>query len=106
MQGTQKKSDTPVLISELFYHFKWLAQEAVTENDQSDIDIDINDSSMLSKEITEDEINKCIQKLKNNKPVGIDNIINEYIKNAKHMLCPLYVKLFNKVLETGNIPED
>ncbi len=28
-------------------------------------------------------------------------IINEYIKSTKHLLCPLYVKMFNKILDTG-----
>lgn len=49
---------------------------------------------------------KCITKLKHNKAEGIDGIINEYIKSTKHIMCPLYVKLFNKVLDTGVIPED
>ena len=49
---------------------------------------------------------KCISKLKSNKAAGIDNITNEYIKSSQHILCPLYVKLFNKVLNTGYIPQD
>ncbi len=28
-------------------------------------------------------------------------ILNEYIKSTKHLLCPLYVKMFNIILDTG-----
>ena len=46
-----------------------------------------------------------VKKLKNNKSAGIDEIINEYIKNSIPKMLPVYNKLFNKVLTTGNIPE-
>ena len=36
----------------------------------------------------------------------IMSLMNIYIKNTKHILSHLYGKLFNKVLETGNIPEN
>ena len=28
------------------------------------------------------------------------------IESTKDIICPLYVKLFNKVLDTGDIPDD
>ncbi len=56
--------------------------------------------------MTEAEVLGCISKLKNNKAGGIYDIINEYIKSTKEVMCPLYVKLFNKVLDTGDIPDD
>ena len=33
-------------------------------------------------------------------------ILNEYIKNTKDVLCPLYVKLFNKIMDTGVFPSE
>ena len=33
-------------------------------------------------------------------------IMNEYIKNTKDIMLPLYDKLFNKVLESGQMPND
>ncbi len=33
-------------------------------------------------------------------------IINEYIKSTKHILCPLYVKMFNRILDTGVMPSE
>ena len=46
-----------------------------------------------------------IKDLKNDKAPGYDNIINEYIKSTMHLLMPLYLKLFNKILDTGVVPE-
>ena len=59
----------------------------------------------FSPEITEQEINYCINDFKNSKAASpFDNIINEYIKSTKHLILPLYYKQFNCVLETGFIP--
>ena len=59
----------------------------------------------LNSEITEQEINYCINNSKNSITASpFDNIINEYIKSTKHLILPLYCKLFNSVLETGFIP--
>jgi len=55
--------------------------------------------------ITEQEIKKTISKLKNGKSCGIDNVTNEYIKSSCDILMPIYVKHFNTVLNTGNIPD-
>ena len=33
-------------------------------------------------------------------------IINEYIKSTQNVLCPLYVKLFNKILDTDIMPTE
>lgn len=42
--------------------------------------------------------------MKRSKSPGIDSVLDEYIKNTKHILLPLYVRLFNIILDTGNIP--
>ena len=64
-----------------------------------------NQNEFLNKEITESEINHCINKLKNSKsPCPSYNIINEYIKSTKNLFIPLCDKLFNCVLDTGFIP--
>ena len=45
-----------------------------------------------------------IKKLRNNKACGVDNIINEYLKNCPVMLVSLIVKVFNIVLSSGLVP--
>ena len=94
------------MIIEFINHFKRIEQVEDVKEFPAGIDIDIRDNSMFNKEVTEDHVFKCISKLKNNKAAGTDNVIDQYIKSTKHILCLLYVKLFNKVLETENIPED
>ncbi len=81
-------------------HLKKLAQD---NKSFITVNINIHDNNEFIKEITRDQVYKCILKLKNNKVAAIDNIINEYNKNTKHILCNLYEKLLNKTLETANI---
>ena len=61
----------------------------------------------VNQPITESEILKNIQTLKNNKSPGSDNIVNEHIKTTIHIFMPIhvYVKLFNLIFDTGIIPD-
>ena len=79
-------------------------------NTATDIDHEIqfdfeNAEESLNRPFTSEEIQKCIGKLKNSKSPGFDNILNEHIKLTKDLMTPMYVTLFNVVLNTGNIPE-
>ncbi len=56
--------------------------------------------------VTSAEIRRCIGKLKNGKCLGNNNIVNEYVKCTQDLLCTLYVKLFNKILDTGVSPSE
>ena len=94
----------------MFNHFKELTSEI---NSQEHNNIDITQfiqtedtGSILDKFITAEEILKVIRNLKNNKAAGPDYILNEYIVATKELLLPLYVKLFNRVLDSGKIPVD
>ena len=62
----------------------------------------INDD--LDRDITIDEIESCIKKLKNNKASGVDNILNEYIKYSSNKFKTVLVTLFNKILFLGYFP--
>ena len=50
------------------------------------------------------EIRKAINNLSSNKASGVDNIINEYFKNAADLLVEPIQILFNKILQTGVFP--
>ena len=76
---------------------------------QSNINFDTNNISVegddaLNNDFTYTEINKLINKLKNNKSCGIDNIINEFIKFSPNEYKLIWVKLFNLILKTGIMP--
>ena len=94
-----------VSIQSLYDHFKVLNDV----NTQSNVNFDINGISLegddtLNKDFSLAEIDKLINKLKNNKSCGIDNIINEFIKYSPIDYKQLLVKLFNLILRTGIIP--
>ena len=43
--------------------------------------------------------------MKNNKSPGLENVLNEQLKSTVTLMCPLYVKLLNVILDTGIVPE-
>lgn len=93
-------------LSVLYEHFK--AMNSVDSGSDQGSDSSWSDhqdeNEYLNSPITCGEIEKCIRNLKNSKSPGLDNILNEYIKNTKLLMLPLYVKLFNAVLDSGIIP--
>ena len=60
----------------------------------------------INRPFTQDEVVILIKKLKNKKACGIDNVINEYLKNSPTDLIVLIVKMFNLVLLSGIVPTD
>lgn len=64
------------------------------------------DISTLNNCFTEVENKKAIHKLKIGKAAGGDRVINEYIKSTVEIFLPVYVTLFNRILDTSVIPED
>ena len=58
----------------------------------------------LNVDITEEEVLKCIKKLKNNKACGYDGILNEFIKCSGSKLISIITMLFNVILTSGKIP--
>jgi hypothetical protein len=54
--------------------------------------------------ISKENFLKCIQKLKNGKACGEDEIINEYIKSTSNQFINIYEKLFNIIFDKGFVP--
>ena len=59
----------------------------------------------LHRPFDENELDLSITKLKRDKAIGFDNIMNEYILMSKYLIKPVLCKLFNNILNTGNFPE-
>jgi hypothetical protein len=59
----------------------------------------------LHRPFDENELDLCITKLKRDKAIGIENIMNEYILMSKNLIKPVLCKLSNNILNTGNFPE-
>ena len=60
---------------------------------------------ILNSKITVEEIYLRVKELKNGKACGTDNILNEFIKATFSIMKHVYVDLFNRVLNSGQIPE-
>ena len=58
----------------------------------------------LDYPITDEEFKAAINKLKANKSLGIDNILNEVIKIGKDAIKGHLVNLFNLILDTSKYP--
>jgi hypothetical protein len=55
--------------------------------------------------ITQEEILRCIKKLKNNKACGEDYVVKEYIKSTLDLFLPTYEKIFNAIFNSGEMPD-
>ena len=101
----KKVSESPSL-EDFFHHFSKVYSSEQPQDQLNMEDINLQDeNNFLNRQFTADEIEKCISKLNNNKACGFDEIINEYIKVTKSKMLPIYVGLFNLILNTGTIPE-
>ena len=104
----REQPKTPSLESFLDFFKELNSNKVESENETVDeilIKNELQDDNNDNSPITDNEISKCISKLKNSKAPGSDHILNEYIKITKELLLPIYTKLFNIVLTTGIIPE-
>ena len=90
-------------------HFKKLNTAGNSEQDNyPNIDLEnISDFNVfLNCEITEEEVSKCIHKLKLNKACSSDLILNEFLRHSKTYMLTAFTKLFNIVFMTGIVPEE
>ena len=95
--------DVPLPVSAL----EWTPneqQETIINELQNSKDITTRSHS-LDYLITESEIRTAAGKLKNNKSSFSDKIKNEMIKSSLNELMPVYLKLFNRVLDLGTMPQ-
>ena len=98
-------SATGIQLEVLHDFFKILNE---TDNDtDSDTDFVVPDeaNTILDEIITLEEIHEAVQELKNNKAAGPDGILNEYIKSTVDIMIPVYLSLFNYVLDRGIFPD-
>ena len=98
----KRNGNNSINIEALYNHFKTLNEDS----NSSDINFDASQISLegeglLNNDFTYIEIDNLINKLKNNKSTGVDNIINEFIKYSPPEFKYLLTKLFNVILRTG-----
>jgi hypothetical protein len=87
-------------ISAFYDFYRQLNTDTVDANDNPETDFpNINFDNGLNDSITISDI-QTIDKLKNGKAAGLDQVTKEYIKGSSTLLIPLYHKLFNCILNT------
>ena len=74
--------------------------------DEMEINPQLQDSisSALNVDITAEELEECIQKLKTNKAVSEDLISNEFLMKSSSNMCQALLKVFNACLHNGTYP--
>ena len=94
-------------------HFEKLGEKPESETATVDSEIPFDTRKIMqsinehiNRPFTQDEVVTLIKKLKNKKACGIDNVINEYLKNSPTELIVLIVKMFNLVLLSGIVTTD
>ena len=111
----KRNKEIPIKLENLKDHFSKLSvNENQDENDEvSELNILINNfkdddvsRSILNDEFTEDELLVVVKKLKPHKAAGEDNVINEAIVQSFDKLRNFWCKLFNMILETGQVPKE
>ena len=109
MLNSKKKDNPPIPLKELYDHFRKVSEgdpDNFVNQQDSQISLADLDTECLNSPFTAEEIEKRVKFLKNGKSAGCDGILNEYIKHSYKQLMPLYVSLFIKILQEGQIPED
>ena len=66
---------------------------------------DAGEDLPFNHKITEAELRFIMKKLKNGKAGGVDQIINEFIKNSPPSMLTLICSYFNLILDIGMVPE-
>lgn len=65
---------------------------------------EVEEEGYMNEEISRDELEGSIAKLKKNSAPGPDNIFTELIINAGDSLISTLLYIFNKSIEEGRIP--
>ena len=78
--------------------------DAVDDNHTDPEDITVDE--FLDGEISREEVDRAIDKLKNKKAAGSDGLIPKFIKNAPVDLKDFLVKLFNKLFQDSIFPDE
>jgi len=104
----KKRNTVKANIALLENHFKTVNADDTVFDFTSDESqpTTVYNNDLLNAEITCEEIEHCINLLKNNKACGIDNILNEHIKASFPIMKDVYVKLFNLVFKSGIVPSN
>lgn len=107
--SSNKSTIQKVSLAAFADHFKKLN---TVSSENSDMVPEVDPSKVsefnfeLNDEITEQEVLKSINNLKQNKACASDLILNEFLKFSKTKMLSAFTRLFNLVFASGFIPEE
>lgn len=106
--NVSSQKECKVSMGTLFKHFENLSFKELPETsfDPRNVTHEGTVNEELNRDFTVDEVLFNIKKLKTNKSSGLDQIVNEHIKNCPRSVILLIVKLFNLILKSGLFPSE
>ena len=112
----KKRAELKFTNDQLYNYFNSLLQNTAIgsennqeiDNRQTHIDMlmqnQINEN--LNSLITIEEVKNMVKSLKNSKAPGLDMITSELLKHLNDRFYTVFVHLFNRILESGDFPEE
>ena len=85
---------------------KIIAEHFKNQFYKNDVNVTEYEATPMRDPFTSDEIQKAVNKLKNNKSAGIDNIKAEMLKNAPDTIIIEIAEILNDIAETGKYPNE
>ena len=105
LSSSKNKNSDSIHINKFYEHFKELNDQNTSNvNNFNANDIMSDNNNEINFDFTLEELDFLINKLKNNKASGFDNVINEFIKYSSRELRKTLVVLFNIILNSGIVP--
>ena len=99
------KAESPIQLTDWVKHFQTLLNSGEHSTSININDLNIMENKPLDFPFTPKEVKIGISSLKSGKCSGVDLVLNEFIKISSNVLLDVIVKLFNKILLSGKMPE-
>ena len=103
----QDHGKIPIPKSDLFDHFKTLNSATSprhSNHEYPSCETIVNPN--INKNFSVEEVTACLKKMRNGKSAGHDNVFPEFLKYAHEKVMTLLTRFFNKILESGVVPDD
>lgn len=101
----QKKTQRDEILEQATTFYRKLYNSSQTNRNTNQNPLTPLDNTENVPPILTSEVRTALKELKNNKCPGDDGIYNEYLKLGQEELIPVLRDLFNKIIETEEIPE-
>ena len=103
----QDNGKIPVAKSVIFDYFKTLNTAASPHHSIQDYpSCETIANPKINKNFTVEGVTACLKKLRNGTSAGHDDVFPDFLKYAHEKVITLLTRFFNKILESGVVPDD